>query len=208
MSGSPATTAVLASELAALGLSAPEARVATLAAFAEELVRWNEKINLTSARTIDEVIEHVVDSAAIVPHVPVSTQRVIDVGSGGGLPAVVLAILRPEIEVTALEPVHKKHAFLSQCRRLFCSNLSPLAIRVADHADQGYDVATSRATFALGEWLALGATLVRPGGLVLGMEGADQVELPPGATRHRYRLGSKTRAIIVLQTDASEPLDG
>ena len=208
MSASPATTAILASELAALGASAPEERIAVLARFAEELVRWNERINLTAARTIDDVIEHVVDSAAIVGHVPISTQRVIDVGSGGGLPAVVLAILRPEIEVTALEPVHKKHAFLSQCRRLFCSNLRPLATRLADHPERGYDVATSRATFALADWLALGTTLVRPGGLVLGMEGADQVELPPGATRHPYRLGAKTRAIIALETDAGEALDG
>lgn len=207
MSASPATTAILASELATLGVPAPEERIAVLARFAEELVRWNERINLTAARTIDEVIEHIVDSAAIVGHVPLSTQRVIDVGSGGGLPAVVLAILRPALEVTALEPVHKKHAFLSQCRRLFCNNLAPLAIRLGDHRERGYDVATSRATFALAEWLVLGATLVRPGGLVLGMEGADQVDLPPGASRHPYRLAAKTRAIIVLQTDAGEPLD-
>lgn len=107
-----ATAAIVATELATLGVAATPERVLALAGFAEELLRWNAKINLTSARTLDEIVQHVIDSAAIEPHVPVTTQRVIDVGSGGGLPCAVLAILRPELAVTALEPVHKKLAFL------------------------------------------------------------------------------------------------
>ncbi len=166
--------------------------------FAEELLRWNAKINLTSARTLDEIRVHIEDSRAVVEHIPLSTQRVIDVGSGGGLPAVVIAILRPDATVTALEPVHKKHAFLAHARRVLCPNLDPRAERLEVHAGRDYDVATSRATFALPEWLERGRALVRTGGLVLGMEGADEIALPPGAVRHRYELGDRTRAIIVL----------
>ena len=208
MSDSAATVATLSSELASLGVEAAPDRVAKLAAFAEELLRWNAKINLTAARSLEDVVQHIVDSSAIVPLVPPSTRRVIDVGSGGGLPCVVLAILRPEISVTALEPVHKKHAFLSHARRLFCPNLTPLAERVEQHAGRDYDVATSRATFAIIEWLAIGRGLVRPGGIVLGMEGADQSELPAGATRHPYPIAGKTRAILRLETELSQPGDG
>lgn len=208
MSEAAATIATLSAELAALGVEAAPDRVAALVGFAEELLRWKAKINLTAARTLEDVVQHVVDSSALVPLVPATTRRVIDVGSGGGLPCVVLAILRPEISVTALEPVHKKHAFLSHARRLFCPNLTPLAERVEQHAGRDYDVATSRATFAITEWLAIGRTLVRPGGIVLGMEGSDQAELPPGATRHPYPVAGKTRAILRLQTELRQPGHG
>lgn len=169
-----------------------------LETFASELLRWNQRINLTSASTLEEVLQHVVDSKALLPHIPETTQRVIDIGSGGGLPAAVIAILRPELTVVALEPVHKKHAFLQHVRRLLAPNLDARAQRIEDHPDTGYDVATSRATFALPEWLTRGRALVRPGGIVLGMEGADTIELPTGATRHRYSLADRTRAVIVL----------
>ncbi len=168
--------------------------------FVDELLRWNARINLTAARTRDDALRHVMDSMAVVPHVPTDARRVIDVGSGGGLPAAVVAILRPELEVTALEPVHKKLAFLTHAKRVIpVPGLNPLADRVEAHQGTGYDVAMSRATFPLLEWLATGARLVRPGGIVLGMEGAEQFELPAGATRHPYPLDDRARAIIVLQ---------
>lgn len=166
--------------------------------FAAELLRWNERINLTAARTLDDALQHIDDSRALLPHIPSTTTRLIDVGSGGGLPAAVIALLRPGITVTALEPTHKKHAFLLHIRRLLAPNLVPLAERVEQHAIHDYDVATSRATFPLADWLELGFTLVHPGGLVLGMEGADPLALPPDAIRHPYSLHDRTRAIIVL----------
>jgi hypothetical protein len=61
-----------------------------------------------------------------------------------------------------------------------------------------FDVATSRATFAIDEWLQRGLRLVRPGGVVLGMEGRDQIDLPAGADRYPYQHGDRTRAIISL----------
>jgi 16S rRNA G527 N7-methylase RsmG len=97
--------------------------------------------------------------------------------------------------------VHKKHAFLQHVRRTLAPNLHPIAERVEDHAHHDYDLAVSRATFALLDWLALGRTLVHPGGIVLGMEGADQIDLPPGASRHPYALADRTRAIIVLTVE-------
>jgi 16S rRNA (guanine(527)-N(7))-methyltransferase RsmG len=170
-----------------------------LATFARELLRWNERINLTSARDLDDAMRHIRDSAAVIPHIPADARRVLDVGSGGGLPAAIIAIQRPDLAVTALEPVHKKHAFLQHARRLLCPNLDPRAERLEQHDGRDYDAAISRATFALPEWLEMARPFVRPGGVVLGMEGADAVELPAGAERHPYDLDDRTRAIIVLR---------
>lgn len=170
----------------------------SLVAYRDLLLTWNQRVNLTGARTAAEIDDHIADCLHLVEHLPV-TGRLLDVGSGGGLPAVVIAIARPELEVTAIEPTHKKHAFLrTAARTLALPNLDAIAERWEDHAGRDYDVATSRATFELATWLEIGAGFVRPGGLVLGMEGRDQLApLPAGVTRHPYEHGGKTRAILV-----------
>lgn len=166
--------------------------------YADLLLKWNARINLTAATTVDDALHHIEDCSAILKHIPDDARRLVDVGSGGGLPAVIIAAARPGLEVTAVEPIQKKHAFLrTVARELGLANLHPRAARAEEIEHGAYDVATSRATFALTEWLAIGSTLVRPGGVVLGMEGQPG-ELPPGAVRHPYRLGDKSRAIIVL----------
>jgi 16S rRNA (guanine527-N7)-methyltransferase len=168
------------------------------------LTKWTATTNLvaTSTSPRDLVVHHLADCLALIPHLG-GASRIVDVGSGGGLPGVVLAIARPTISVTALEPVHKKHAFLATARReLALTNLRPLAERDDDHLVRPdftpYDVAVSRAVFALGDWLARGLRLVDPAGLVLAMEGRDRHPLPPRAVRHPYRLTDRDRAIIVL----------
>lgn len=172
-----------------------------LAAFEALFARWNQSINLSAARTPDEIAEHVDDSLHIVPHIAVDAS-VLDVGSGGGFPAVVIAICRPLAHVVALEPVHKKHAFLrTAARELELVNFETYARRVEDHANHDYDVATSRATFDLNDWLALGLTLVRPGGHVLGFEGVERTDLPPNTMRYPYELEGKQRAIVSVQRD-------
>ena len=176
-----------------------------LVAFETLFERWNQSINLSAARTRDEIVEHVDDSLHVVPHVGVDA-RVLDVGAGGGFPAVVIAICRPLAHVTALEPVHKKHAFLrTVARELELSNLDPLAERSEDHAPRDYDVATSRATLDLRDWLALGLTLVRPGGHVLGFEAIERTDLPPTTTRYPYELAGKQRAIVSVQRTLESP---
>lgn len=183
-------------------LAAPvsAAEDAQLTRYVDLLLRWNSKINLTAARTLDDATQHVLDCLALLPHIPADAARLVDVGSGGGLPAVVLAIMRPALAVTAVEPIHKKHAFLrTAARELGLSNLDPRASRADDLPEAAWDVATSRATFALDQWLTLGLRLVRPGGLVLGLEGAEVFDLPPTASRHPYPLADRTRSVIALR---------
>lgn len=196
-------TASLGAAGAVLGRALEEREVDTLSAYLELLSRWNRKINLSGSREPEALAGHVLDCLAVVPHIPGNAGRLLDVGSGAGLPAAMLAIVRPALQVTALEPVHKKHAFLATVRReLGLTNLHPLAQRVEAHrAAAGfvpYDVAVSRATFALPDWLQTGASLVREGGVVLAMEGSEQNELPAGASRHPYEIpGSDRRRAIV-----------
>jgi 16S rRNA (guanine527-N7)-methyltransferase len=173
--------------------------------------RWNRHINLSAARNEHELRGHVIDSLHVVPHVRAEAEavsprpmRVLDVGAGGGLPAVLVAICLPAAHITALEPVHKKHAFLrTAARELTLANLEPRAERVEHHQPpHPYDAALSRATFDLREWLLLGEGLVRPGGLVLGFEALPRADLPPDTQRHTYQLDGKSRAIVTRRHPA------
>ncbi len=169
--------------------------------FAILFAKWNKSINLSAARTPDEIHEHIVDSYEIVRHLT-NAATAVDVGAGGGFPVVIAAIACPDINFTALEPVHKKHAFLrTVARELELVNLDALAVRVDDHDVRDYDLATSRATFDLPDWFATGLTLVRPGGWVFGFEAIERTDLPEGTVRHRYELLGKSRAIVSLRRE-------
>ena len=173
-------------------------RVTTqLANFKSLFLKWNQRINLSGASSAEGVDEHIRDSRHAVPYLE-GCGAVIDVGSGGGFPVIITAICLPDVQFTAIEPVHKKHAFLrTAARELGLDNLTALAVRVEDHDRHDYDAATSRATFDLRDWLALGATLVKPGGLIIGFEGVARDDLPKLYERHPYDLDGKQRAIIV-----------
>ena len=184
-----------ASLMAAARAVGVESRAPALLDYIEAFARWNQRINLSAARTPDEITEHVVDCLALVPHVPEGA-RVVDIGSGGGLPGIVLAAARTDLQVTCVEPIHKKSAFLRQAGRDLTLRLTVLTQRVGG-LERAYEVAVSRATFDLTTWLDVGLDLVVPGGIVLAMEGLEQIDLPANATRHSYRLRDRTRAIIV-----------
>jgi 16S rRNA (guanine527-N7)-methyltransferase len=199
----------LTATLAALGIA--PAVEQSLGNFRLLFHKWNQRINLSAARTEPELLEHVIDSLHVIPHLRGVAPRetgapaaVLDVGAGGGLPAVVAAICLPHAQVTALEPVHKKHAFLrTAARELSLPNLDARAERLEDHPAHDYDAVMSRATFDLREWLLLGLARARIGGVVLGFEAIPRSDLPPGSVRHPYALDTKSRAIIVLARFAS-----
>lgn len=203
----------LSAALAALGLS-PDLEE-KLRDFSLLFMRWNRSINLSGARDDDALYLHIVDSLHVVPLLrtltadatsPSAPPRVLDVGSGGGLPSVVAALALPTVQITALEPVRKKHAFLrTAARELHLANFEPLAERLEDHPHHNYDAATSRATFDLREWLELGARFVRPGGLVLGFEAVPRSDLPAEVTRTSYILGDRKRSIVLLLRSANYP---
>src|SRR5262245_7694104 len=127
---------MISSALKSLSLDASLA--GNLSAFVTLFEKWNRSINLSAASSHAEIVEHLVDSLHVVPHLRDAT-RVLDVGSGGGFPVVVAAICLPNVAFTSLEPVHKKHAFLrTAARELALSNLDPHAQRLEDHEARDY----------------------------------------------------------------------
>jgi 16S rRNA (guanine527-N7)-methyltransferase len=162
-----------------MGLVAPSAEQSDqLLAFCGLLLRWSAKINLVSVDSMTALVErHIADSFAAATLV-VAGDAVIDVGSGGGLPALPLAILCPGITVELHEPRAKRLAFLRTAIRELGlkTRVSALGSRIeAGDSSAGelagkasaFSVAMSRATWAPAEWLAIGRRLVGPAGRVL-----------------------------------------
>ena len=181
------------------------AALGALTSYADALLRWNLRVNLTGARDLETLArEHLADAFAVAPHLP-ETGPWVDVGTGGGLPGMVLAILRRDLHAVLIEPLQKRRAFLTVVARdLDLRNVRVIGERLDQHLAQGgrgaYELAVSRAVFPLGEWLERGRPLVRTGGgIVLGLEGSTQHELPPDATRLPYEIGYGKRAIICIR---------
>lgn len=144
-----------------------------LARFAELLLVWNARINLVGFDTFEALVEdHFPDALAAAAFVR-SGSAVIDVGSGGGLPALPLALLEPEAKYLLVEPVAKKAAFLRTAVRELGlrGTVTVRHDRVTQPVSAAmraqFDVALARAVFSPADWLALGLELVRPAGRVL-----------------------------------------
>jgi 16S rRNA (guanine527-N7)-methyltransferase len=143
--------------------------VATIADYLGLLLQWNVRVNLTGARTADELVgDHLPDSFALAQLVPAGA-RVVDVGAGGGLPGVPFAVLRPDCHVLLVDPRAKRTAFLAAAKRMVGAGASMEVARCRhdELLPLSFDVASSRATFAPEEWLAVGSPLVKVDGRVV-----------------------------------------
>ncbi len=163
-----------------------------LARYYNLLLAWGSRINLTGARTAQALVEeHFLDALPLAAELPPGPFQGVDVGSGAGLPGVLLACLRPASRWTLLEPNAKKYSFLRHAaRELMPNELGVFRERLDEHTlpPGGYDVAVSRAVWPASEWLSLGRGLVRPGGRLLGVEGETPGRLPEGAVRIPYLI--------------------
>ena len=186
-----------------LGVVIPESSFEPLAEYASLVLEWGTRINLTGARTSAALADdHLADALAMLPLLPGGPFRFVEVGSGAGLPGIPIALLRPDASGVLLEPTGKKHTFLAHAIRALSlsDRLEARRERLEQHLAEGgrgvYDVAVSRAVWRANEWLALGEPLLKPAGVLLGVEGSTAGELPAGATRHPYRLQGRLRAVI------------
>jgi 16S rRNA (guanine527-N7)-methyltransferase len=162
----------LAAGVAALGLPLPDGAEAKLLAYLALLEKWNRVYNLTAVRDAERMVSHhLLDSLAAVPFF--QGQTVLDVGSGGGLPGIPLAIARPQLQVTLIDSIAKKTAFLLQVKaELGLGNLEVVTGRVEDFRPEAkFDVITSRAFSDLKEFVNLTRHLLMPGGRWLAMKG-------------------------------------
>ena len=158
--------------LAAMAIDLPVAGQAKLLAYVALLYKWNRTFSLTSMREQDKAVSHhLLDSLAILPYTPAGT--LLDVGSGGGMPGIPLAIARPELQVVLLDSNTKKTAFLQQAAiELRLPNISVHVGRVEQyHPAKGFSAITSRAFSELADFIALSKPLLANDGRWLAMKG-------------------------------------
>ena len=163
---------ILAAGLAALGMDLPQATQQKLLDYLALLVKWNKVHNLTAVRDPEEMVTlHLLDSLAVLPHL--KGVRLLDVGSGAGLPGIPLALARPDLSVTVLDSSHKKTTFQRQAKaELGLSNLDVVCGRVEDYRPaQKFECIVSRAFSDIAEFIKLTSHLLAEGGMWLAMKG-------------------------------------
>jgi 16S rRNA (guanine527-N7)-methyltransferase len=162
-----------------LGLSLDGAQQQKLLEYVALLAKWNKVYNLTAVREPERMIGlHILDSLSLVPHLIAALSgkapaRLLDVGSGGGLPGICVAIASPMLEVVMLDSLQKKTTFVRQAiGELDLPNASVVCERVEKYSpEQPFDIVTSRAFAELGDFVKGAAHLVAPGGKMLAMKG-------------------------------------
>jgi 16S rRNA (guanine527-N7)-methyltransferase len=189
--------AALTLGVAELGLTLSQQQVADLNTFLQELERWNRVHNLTSVEGEQANIDlHLIDSIAILPimreFLPSTQVQIADLGSGGGLPAIPIAIAQPDWSISLIEAVRKKTAFLQNVKgKLGLTNASIYSDRVEQVATQEpgkYDAVISRAFTSLDRFLDLAEPFLKPGGLVFAMKAKRADEELSTVSTARWRL--------------------
>jgi 16S rRNA (guanine527-N7)-methyltransferase len=177
--------AQLAQGVAALGLALTPQQLEKLTAYLALLAKWNAVHNLTAVREAQKMVSHhVLDSLAVLPYL--GAGNLLDVGSGGGLPGLPIAIARPDMNVTVLDSNRKKSAFLRQAAiELHLSNVEVVCERVEDYAPARlFHTIISRAFADLGEFVVAARHLLAPGGVLAAMKGLhpheEIAQLPAG----------------------------
>ncbi len=192
--------------LAELGLQACGAQIETLLAWLRLLEKWNRAYNLTAVRKLPDMIPRLVlNSAAAVPHL--RGREILDVGSGAGIPGIVLAVLAPERRYTLLDSNGKKTRFLEHCRMsLPLDNVTVVHRRAETFAPAtGFDTIISRAFAALAGFTEATRHLGRPGALWLALKGrvpaAEFQEIEHNQAKYDIKCSSRPLQI----PDTSRP---
>lgn len=181
----------LAAGLRDLGMNLSDVQVDQLLSYQDLIAKWNKVYNLTAVRDPQEMLtHHLLDSLAAIPPLLRQTEgrsiQLLDVGSGGGLPGVVIAITCPQIQVHCVDTVLKKATFIQQvAASLKLPNLRGIHARVESlkaEEGSGYDVVCSRAFASLADFTAWSRSALKPGAVWMAMKGkhpADELAALP-----------------------------
>ena len=160
--------------------------------YANLLLEWNEKFNLTAITKIDEIEEkHFIDSLYLCKYVELDNQRLLDVGSGAGFPGIPLAIAHPKLHVTLLESNGKKVSFLKEViKQLKLSNVDIIQGRAEELGKrESFDIVTARAVKELNILLEISYYLVKVGGVFAAYKSSSVSEEEERAKRAYKSLG-------------------
>jgi 16S rRNA (guanine527-N7)-methyltransferase len=213
-----ALTTTLVESVRALQLALSDTQITQLIDYVALLSKWNAVYNLTAVRDPMQMItQHILDSLAVVPAFT-NANRVLDVGAGGGLPGMVLAIwasgARPQMQVSMIDTVHKKTAFLTQAKlELGLANVTVHTARVEQlQVPHKFDVITSRAFAELSDFVNWSGHLLEEGGRFIAMKGVmpheEIARLPVGwKVTHVQPLNvpgmDAERHLIFIERDAT-----
>jgi 16S rRNA (guanine527-N7)-methyltransferase len=177
---------MLANGVQELGLDLSDAQIDKMIAYLTLLSKWNSVYNLTAIRDPKEMVkQHLLDSLSAAPAFK-DAKNILDVGAGGGLPGMMLAIAYPDTRISMIDTVSKKTAFLTQAKtELGLSNVTVYTGRVESlQVKEKFDVITSRAFSELCNFINWSGHLLADGGQFIAMKGvapAQEIErLPEG----------------------------
>lgn len=164
--------------------------------YLQQLLFWNKAYNLTAIKDDQQaLIKHIFDSLSIVPFLPAGD--LLDIGTGAGLPAVIVAICQPQRTVTALDSNQKKIRFIKQvASELGLKNLTPVASRIEAHAGT-YQVITSRAFASLVDFVTHSQSKLADNGIICAMKGVEPVD-EIQALQHEWQINTQVLTVPEL----------
>jgi 16S rRNA (guanine527-N7)-methyltransferase len=171
---------LLKSGAAELGVTLTATQLASLNLFAEELKKWNKKINLTAITDDRDIaLKHLVDSLSLLKVVR-GPGRLLDIGSGGGFPCIPVKIVLPELEMVSVDAVIKKISFQKQAVRLLnLAHFEALHVRaetLADSYADSFDWVVSRAFSDIPSFVGMALPLLKNDGRIVAMKGRNAAE--------------------------------
>ena len=161
-----------------LGISVEQGKIEKFSIHARELMKWNEKINLTAITDPVEVaVKHFLDAIAPIPDIS-PTGSVLDIGSGGGFPGIPIKICLPSVSVTLIDASRKKINFVKHVIRILeLENIRAFHVRAEDYAKNPevvcyFDVVISRALSSMTSFAEAAVPFLKKGGVIIAMKGA------------------------------------
>jgi len=200
------TSARISKALEPYGIVPSIELVEQIKTYIELLLKWNRSISLTTITKVEEILRfHFGESLLALSMLPVEKSRLADVGSGAGFPGIPLAMARPSLEVTLIEPNAKKFAFLNEViRNLEIHNVETFRGRMADfqHPVGRLDVATARALGQFDDLLGWARRQLTPTGTLILWVGDEDAQKVAADSRFKWGVpqripGAERRSILV-----------
>lgn len=185
---------------AELGIGLTDAQLNSLNLFAEELKKWNRKINLT-AITDDEgiAVKHLVDSLSLLKVVR-APGRLLDIGSGGGFPCIPVKVVQPDLDIVSVDAVVKKVSFQKQAVRLLnLATFTAMHVRAETLAEQypeSFDWVVSRAFSDIPSFVAMALPVLKQEGRIVAMKGKNAADEIAAAEGELAKLGARVESVL------------